>query len=51
MKRYEEVGRGGESAKQREDVQMEPGMSRWIWMESSGSGGCGGGDGGSLMNR
>lgn len=51
MKRYEKLGRGGESAKQREDVQMEPGMSRWIWMESRGGGGCGGGDGSSLMNR
>lgn len=45
MKRYEEVGRGGESEKQREDVQTEPRMSRWIWMESRGGGGCGG-DGG-----
>lgn len=34
MKRYEEVGRGGESERQREDVQTEPGMSRWIWWKA-----------------
>lgn len=37
---------GGESEKQREDVQMGPGMSRWIWVEPRGGGGCGG-EGGS----
>lgn len=34
MKRYEEGAEGGgESAKQREDRLMDPGMSRWIWIE------------------
>lgn len=36
MKRYEKGEGGGESEKQREDVQMGPGMSRWIWIESRG---------------
>lgn len=32
------MGRGGESEEQRDDVQADPGMSRWIWTESRGGG-------------
>lgn len=42
MKRYEEGGKEVVKVRNKENVQMDPGMSRRIWMESRGSGGCGG---------